>query len=224
MPMDHWLSALRQHGHAAVDGDLEALASHPRPFLTEQSVCAQVESLSGHLAALKTPVRREVIAYSLYVRQMDAIQEAGPRAVCAGHCPRPPAGCCNHDHFVILNVTDLMSSRRSPLALHMVHVIGQLQKLESAHNFGRGRSPKPGFCACLAEDGCTLRLFKSPRCAHYLCESLEQALLERHGPDAAPFLAAMRHTLTSTISSPQDFGNPGVISNGASLFGQLLAP
>lgn len=223
MPIDNWLGALSQHGHATVDGDLEALASLPNHFLTEQSVCAQVESLSGHLTTLKTPVRREVIAYSLYVRQMDVILESGPRAFCAGHCPRPPAGCCNHDHFVILNVTDLMSSQRSPLALHMAHVIGLMQKLEAAHNFARNRSLRPGYCACLAEDGCTLRLFKSPRCAHYLCEDLEQAVLAQHGQGAAPFLAAMKHTLTSTISSPQDFTNPAAITEGALLFAPVVA-
>lgn len=218
MPIDNWLSALRQHGHATVDGDLEALASLPHHFLTQQCVCAQVKSLSGHLAALKTTVRREVIAYSLYVRQMDVILESGARSFCAGHCPNPPVGCCNRDHFVILNMTDLMSSRNSPKALHMAHVIGLMQRLESAHNLGRGRRIRPGGCACLAEDGCTLRLFKSPRCAHYLCENLEQGLLETHGQGAAPFLAAMKYTSNSTISSLRDFTNPDAITEGAALF------
>ncbi|MBU1230028.1 MAG: hypothetical protein KKA55_09085 [Proteobacteria bacterium] len=217
MPIDHWLSILEQPDHSGVDGDLEALGPKAYPFLTEQCSSNQIESLSGHLGALKCAVRRQVIAYTLYIRQLDIILESGPRAYCAGHCPNPPAGCCNRDHFVILNMTDLMNAQGSPTALHMAHVIGRMQKLESAHN-GRERSIRPGYCSCLAEDGCTLRLFKSPRCAHYLCEQLGQAMQQRHEGGAALFLEAMRYTVGSTISSPEDFTNPGVIAHGAALY------
>lgn len=223
MSIENWLGALSQHDHSYVDGDLEALASRPYPFLTGQNASHQIEFLSGHLGRLKSVIRRHVIAYSLYIRQMDVILESGPRSTCAGHCPNPPAGCCNRNHYVIMNMTDLMSSRGSPAALHMAHVIGQLQKLESAYNLGPNRSIRPGFCSCLAEDGCTMRLFKSPRCAHYLCEELELSMQNRHGEGADLFLAAMKFTVTSTISSPRDFTNPDVIAQGALLFSGSLA-
>jgi len=223
MPIDHWLSALPQSAHAHVTGDLEDLAAKPYPFLTEQCACTQIERLSGHLGGLKGVVRKEVIAYSLYIRQLDIILDAGARDTCAGACPRPPAGCCNVDHFVTLSTMDLMSAQRSPLALHLAHAIGALQKLESAHSLTQGQQLKPGYCHCLAEDGCTIRLFKSPRCAHYLCDAVGQAMQDRQEADAAPFLAAMHHTVSSRISTIHDFTNPDVLSEAAGLFGEHLA-
>jgi len=222
MPIDNWLNALPQNDHCFVDGDLAALtASHP--FLSDQCASSQIERLSDHLGGLKGPVRRKVISYSLYVRQLDIILEAGPRDVCAGNCPRPPVGCCVKNHFVTLSPMDLMSAQHFPLALHMAHVIGQLQKSESAHNLDQGRTIQQGYCQCLAGDGCTLRLFKSPRCAHYLCEGLEQAMQDRHEGQATAFLAAMHFTVSSPISSPDDFMNADCLSEAVPLFGAQLA-
>lgn len=223
MPIDHWLSALPQSAHAHVNSDLEDLAAKPYPFLTEQCVCTQIERLSGHLGKLKGVVRKEVIAYSLYIRQLDIILDAGVRGTCAGSCPRPPVGCCDADHFVTLSTMDLMSAQRSPLALHLAHAIGVMQKQESAHSLTQGQQLKPGHCRCLAEDGCTIRLFKSPRCAHYLCDAVGQAMQDQQEGDAAPFLAAMQHTVSSRISSTNDFMNANVISEAVGLFGGFLA-
>lgn len=221
MPIDDWLSTLSQQDHHAVDGDLESLSGAPYPFLSDSCVCNQIERLSGHLGSRHGSVRRHVIAYSLYIRQVDSMLQSGPRAFCGSRCPTPPAGCCNRQHFVVMNLTDLMSSQRSPVALHMAHMIGLLQKLESGHN-RKGRSMRPGYCSLLAQDGCTLRLFKSPRCAHYLCDALRQAMLEERGDQAKPFLKAMKHVESSTISSPDDFANMSVITEGARLYaGQL---
>ncbi|MBA4358335.1 MAG: hypothetical protein Q7U56_13705 [Humidesulfovibrio sp.] len=220
MPIDRWLSGLSQHDHASVDGDLEAL-TRPHPFLTEQRACTQIESLSGHLGGLKQVVRRQVIAYSLYIRQLDTVLESGPRATCGSNCPRPPVGCCNDDHFVTLSAMDLMSAQHSPMALHMAHIIGGLQQNESAHSLRQGQRLKPGHCRCLAEDGCTIRLFKSPRCAHYLCNEVGQAMQDQHTGSATAFLAAMHYTVSSPISSPRDFTNPNVLSEAAALFNPL---
>jgi len=223
MPIDHWLSALPQHGHAHVTGDLENLAAGAYPFLREQCVCTQIERLSGHLNGLKGVVRQQVIAYSLYIRQLDIMLSVGARDTCASACQRPPVGCCNANHYNTLSTMDLMSAQHSPLALHMAHVLGTLQKLESTHSLAQGQQLKPGYCNCLAEDGCTIRLFKSPRCAHYLCDTVGQTIQDQQEDDAAPFLAAMHYTVSSPISTTRDFMNPDVISEGAALFGSILS-
>jgi len=103
----------------------------------------------------------------------------------------------------------------------MAHMIGLLQTLESSHN-RQGRTMRPGYCSLLAQDGCTLRLFKSPRCAHFMCETLKQAMLQERGEVAKPFLQAMRHVESSTISAPDDFSNQSVIDEGARLYSALL--
>ena len=221
MPIENWLGTLAQPDHSATDGDLQQLTNIEYPFLSDGCVTNQIERLSGHLGARHPKVRRQVIAYSLYVRQVDAMLECGPRSFCGQGCPTPPAGCCNHDHFVIMNVTDLMSSQNAPIALHMAHMIGLLQKQESDHQ-RIGRSMRPGYCSLLACDGCTLRLFKSPRCAHYMCEALKQSMLDESSGMAGPFLSAMRFVESSTISAPGDFSNPAVIREGALLFAEHL--
>lgn len=221
MPIEAWLGTLLQPDHSATDGDLQHLANREYPFLSDGCVTNQIERLSGHLGARHQDVRRRVIEYSLYVRQVDAMLECGPRSYCAQGCPTPPAGCCNHDHFVIMNLTDLMSSQHSPVALHMAHMIGLLQKLESIHQ-RKGRNMRPGYCSLLADDGCTLRLFKSPRCAHYMCNTLKASMLDESNGAASPFLAAMQLVERSTISSPENYSNPAVIREGALLFAQSL--
>lgn len=223
MPIDHWLSALAQHGHAHVQDDLEDLATKAYPFLSDQCASNQIERLSGHLNGLKSLVRKQVIAYSLYIRQLDVLLQAGARNICSSGCPRPPVGCCTGNYFITLNTLDLMSAQQSPLALHMAHSIGILQKLESSHNLAQGQRIKPGYCHCLAEDGCTIRLFKSPRCAHYLCDAAAQGIQGQQEGDAAPFLAAMHYTVSSPISTTRDFMNPDVISEGAALFRPMQA-
>lgn len=222
MPIETWLGTLVQPDHSATDGDLQHLTNREYPFLSAGCVTNQIERLSGHLGARHQNVRREVIAYSLYVRQVDAMLECGPRSFCSQGCPTPPAGCCNHNHFVIMNVTDLMSSQNSPVALHMAHMIGLLQNLESNY-LRQGRSMRPGYCSLLACDGCTLRLFKSPRCAHYMCEALKHSMLHKSSGAAGPFLSAMRLVESSTISAPGDFTSPAVIREGALLFAEQQA-
>ncbi|MDP2847379.1 MAG: hypothetical protein Q8O35_04220 [Humidesulfovibrio sp.] len=223
MQIESWLGALAQPDHSAIDGDLESLADRDYPFLSDSSVNNQIERLSGHLGSRHSNVRRLVIAYSLYIRQVDVILQSGPRAFCGAGCPTPPAGCCNHEHYVIMNITDLMSSQNSPAALHMAHMIGLLQKDESAHH-RKGRTMRPGYCRLLAEDGCTLRLFKSPRCVHYMCEKLQRDMINQSNGAAQPLLSAMKHVESTTISSPADFLNNNVIHEGARLYADRLEP
>jgi len=74
----------------------------------------------------------------------------------------------------------------------------------------------------LSVEGNSLRLFKSPRCAHYMCETLKQAMLEERGDAAKPFLKAMKYVESSTISSPDDFSNASVINEGVRLYAAHL--
>ncbi len=217
MPIDNWLGALPQPDHSATDSDLLCLAECGSPFLTDACVSNQIERLSGHLDARHKEVRRQVIAYSLYTRQVDAMLQSGPRAFCGGRCPTPPAGCCNYNHYVVMNITDVMNSQNSPTALHMAHTIGLLQQQQSGHN-GAGRTMSLRYCSLLAEDGCTLRLVKSPRCAHYMYDALKQSILEESAGAAKLFLAAIKRVESSTISSPDSFASQTVIDEGALLF------
>lgn len=219
MAPEHWLDELPQKRPRAADDDLSALCAGPYPFLSDQAVRHQISRLSGHLAGLADAMRRRVIAYSLYVRQLDVIQAASTRNFCRDDCARPPVGCCNANHFHILSLADVMVARPSPAAMELAHVIGVLQRRETAFELDAGRSLTPGHCDCLAGDGCTLRLFKSPRCVHYLCAELGGSLAERFGPEAAQFCAAMAQVAVQTITTTADFTDPSILdAAGAFLF------
>ncbi|MBI4805963.1 MAG: hypothetical protein HY795_12080 [Desulfovibrio sp.] len=221
MPIDHWLDALTQANSRHVDSDLLALADLPYPFLTAQTVCSQIELLSGHLAQVNDTGRRLAIAYSLYTRQMDSIQESSVRGMCAGSCMRPPVGCCNADHFVILSPADLMVSQPSATALQLSHVISGMQRTEHNHSIKNGKTLRNAYCSCLSTSGCTLRLFKSPRCTHYLCKDVEESLRVSHGLSSSAFIEAMRSSASATITSSKDFTN-GHVLTAATAFLDLL--
>ncbi|NDY56526.1 hypothetical protein G3N56_07190 [Desulfovibrio sulfodismutans] len=218
MAPEAWLDALPQKRGTAADGDLSALCSTAYPFLSDAAVRRQITRLSGYLSKLAESMRRRVIAYSLYVRQLDVIQAAATRDFCRDGCTRPPVGCCNANHFEILSLADMMVSRPSPAALELSHVIGQLQRLETSFEVEHGRCLTPGHCDCLAADGCTLRLFKSPRCVHFLCAELGRALETRFGQAATPFCAAMGQVAVQTIATTADFTDPGILDAAGSLF------
>jgi len=222
MPIDHWLNSLPQASSRFVETDLGALAGPTAyPFLNAGTVRAQITRLSGHLAREDEPGRRLAIGYSLYLRQMDVIQEASVRTACAGACPRPPVGCCNAEHHMILSTADLMFSLPSPAALRLAHVITGMQRRERDHSASQGMALTSGHCSCLAATGCALRLFKSPRCAHYLCPDVENTLLLRHGEKASAFIGAMRAMARGTISSSRDFTSPPVLAAAALIFPQM---
>lgn len=211
MAPEPWLDALPQKRDTAADGDLSALCATAHPFLSDAAVRRQITRLSGYLSGLDESMRRRVIAYSLYVRQLDVIQAAATRDFCRDGCERPPVGCCNANHFEILSLADMMIARPSPAALELSHVIGALQRLETDFEVERGRHLTDGHCDCLAADGCTLRLFKSPRCVHYLCAELHRDLATRFGQAATPFCAAMGQVAVQTISTTADFTDPAIL-------------
>lgn len=222
MPIDRWLDSLDDTDHRRVDGDLAALADLPYPFLTDPQSAHQIERLSGHLFRLPEAARRQAIAYSLYVRQLDAIQEDALRGYCAEDCPRPPVGCCNADHFTVLSTADILLYQPSAAAMQLSHVIDGLQRQERRHALAHGCVLTRAHCACLCESGCSLRLFKSPRCVHYLCQGAEASLTRLLGAQSASFLDAMRETARQTISTTRDFTCQAVLDEAALLFPDLL--
>lgn len=220
MPFDVWLKSLPDDSTGHVQTDLDALHVDPLPFLEAQQTTYQIERLSIHLGAQPTLIRQAAIRYSLYVRQLDALQEGEPsiRGLCAHQCPRPPVGCCNGQHHVILSFSDMMFARPTQDALHLAHVLTGLQQREHAHALLLGRLLRPDYCNRLTTTGCSLRMFKSPRCIHYLCPRITGTITAVHGNQAYAFLAAMQETGNQVIHDMNDFTSASVISTATALF------
>jgi len=220
MPFDGWLKSLPTDTPRHVRTDLEILRAHPFSFLGAQQVVNQIERLSAHLGSQPPLIRRAAISYSLYIRQLDAIQEMenGIRQSCARDCQRPPVGCCNSEHHVILSLSDILIARPTQNSLHLAHVLTTLQNREHAHSLEQGRLIRPGYCSHLTATGCTLRMFKSPRCIHYLCPQVEESMTAMHGDNAAPFLAAMHAIGSCVIHTLEDFTSAAVIEAAETLF------
>jgi len=222
MPFDLWLKDLPDNTSRHVRIDLDALHARPFSFLSSDQAVYQIERLSDHLGSKPLLIRQAAISYSLYIRQLDAIQEQEKslRRVCALSCQRPPVGCCNGEHHTILSLSDVLLARPTQNSLHLAHVLTTLQSLEHTHALDQGRAVRLGYCSHLTATGCTLRLFKSPRCIHYLCPQVELAMTAAHGDHAAAFLAAMHDIGNCTIHTMQDFTSPEVIRTATVLFAQ----
>jgi len=220
MPFEIWLKSLPEDSTVHVQADLDALHVEPFPFLEAQQTNFQIERLSIHLSAQPTLIRQAAIRYSLYVRQLDALQEGKEtiRDLCTHQCPRPPVGCCNGQHHVFLSHPAALAARPTQNALHLAHVLTELQQREHAHALLRGRLLRPDYCSRLTTTGCSLRMFKSPRCIHYLCPRITGAITAAHGDQAYAFLAAMQETGNQIIHDMNDFTSASVISTANALF------
>jgi hypothetical protein len=220
MPFDGWLKSLPDDTVRHVQTDLDVLNSRPFLFLGNGQAAYQIERLSAHLGSKPPHIRQAAISYSLYVRQLDAIQEkeSAIHRICAHDCHRPPVGCCNSEHHIILSLSDFLIARPTQNSLHLAHVLTALQKLEHAHALKQGRLPRPCYCSHLTVSGCTLRLFKSPRCIHYLCPQVEEEITATYGKNGAAFLSAMHDTGNRVILSLKDFTSPEVIRAAELLF------
>lgn len=220
MPFDGWLKSLSTDTVRHVSTDLAELNAQPFSFLGAEQVVYQIERLSTHLGSKPPLIRQAAISYSLYVRQLDAIQEKenGIRQSCSQACQRPPVGCCNSEHHVILSLCDILLARPTQNTLHLAHVLTVLQNLEHTHALEQGGLPRASYCSHLTATGCTLRLFKSPRCIHYLCPQVTDTMTAVHGDLAAPFLAAMHETGSRVLHTLQDFTSTAVILGAEALF------
>lgn len=220
MPVDHWLASLSQGNPRFIDGDLAALGcpSVSYPFLAHAVVASQIELLSGHLAQVSETCRRLAIAYSLYMRQMDAIQDTSVRVICAGSCDRPPVGCCNANHHVILSPSDVMVSRPTNTAMHLAHVITGLQRSEHEHRVEHGSAlpPRPLLLPL------QLRLHLEP----LQVPPLRTLPVRLRAGVATPETWRSRHGLhrrharrgSQTITSSRDFTDQKVLSAAVLLF------
>jgi hypothetical protein len=220
MNIANWLNKLSQVDSRFIAADLHVLASRKYPFLSDEQVIIQISRLSGHLGSLEEKIRRLVISYSLYNRQLDIIQDYLSKEICRLNCERPPVGCCGDDHFLIFSMSDLMISRPSQIALHLSDIIMRMQKNEAAY-YLNGRERRGGHCSLLTSRGCTLKLFKSPVCVHYLCSGITTRLHRRFGMDAYYFAGEMIRMASQTIGCSQDFTSPDVIAAALPLFAVL---
>jgi hypothetical protein len=222
MPIDGWLKLLPEGSGRNVRADLDTIRLKVLPFLSTAQSELQIERLSLHLSGEPTAIRHAAIRYSLYVRQLDIIQQqvSQIRSLCAHHCQRPPVGCCNGEHHVLLSLTDIVCASPTQNTLHLAHVITTLQVREHEYALQQGGLVRASYCSRLTAIGCTLRLFKSPRCIHYLCPQVIEALSALHGDQSLVFLAAMYAASTQVVSCMADFTSPQVLAAAAILFGR----
>ncbi len=218
MPIDGWLDALPGPETGGVDHDVTLFAGRGYPLLSQRTVRRQVTRLSAHLGAMDDGLRRALIGYSLYTRQLDVVQGHATKHICRDGCERPPLGCCNRSHNVVFSLSDIMMQQPSGLALRMADALARLQAVEGAHHAGGAVMGERG-CPYLTATGCPLRLFKSPLCVHYLCGTVADALDATHGGGAAPFVAGMRRAATRQIERSTDFMEPGLIEAAVEMFG-----
>lgn len=110
MSIDGWLKLLPEGSGRNVRADLDTIRLKELPFLSTAQSELQIERLSLHLSGEPTAIRHAAIRYSLYVRQLDIIQQqvSRIRSLCAHHYQRPPVGCCNGEHHVLLSLTDIV--------------------------------------------------------------------------------------------------------------------
>lgn len=213
MPISNWLTSLKPASAKGVDSDLQALADEDYPFLTAKQTVGQIRQLSDHLGRFEPRLRQAVIGYSLYTRQLDHIQGLLTKPHCRGDCQRPPVGCCNARHCDILSLADVTLYQPTSLSMQLAHAIGAMQRQEDAHAMAvSDRSHVDRYCPYLTATGCTLRLFKSPRCVHYLCRDIDDQLHRDYGENGHAFAAVMQETAMRVMIRTADYINPDVLA------------
>ncbi len=230
MPIDGWLEALPGQDDRTlnrdVTDDVALFAGRDHPLLSSRTVRHHVSRLSAHLLGGEAPgapnlmddgLRRALIGYSLYTRQLDMVQDRATKHICRDGCERPPLGCCNRSHNVVFSLSDIMMQSPTGLALRMGDALSRLQAAEGSHHSHGAPTGERG-CPYLTASGCTLYLFKSPLCVHYLCPTVADALNAAHGPEAAPFVEGMRRAARRQIERSTDFMEPGLIEAAVRMF------
>ena len=212
MHITTWLNTLQYTAAASIGTDVDFLAGYDYPFLTQTQVCHHIEHLSGHLVGLHQNLRRAVIGYTLYTRQIDRIQDTVSKDFCRDSCDRPPVGCCNASHCDIYSPSDYILYQPTQLSLELAQAISSLQKVEDGQALATGAQHLGQYCPYLTDQGCTLKLFKSPRCAHYLCQTLRDDLTGRYGATGTDFAGAMAETASRAVACCADFTNPAVLT------------
>ena len=124
------------------------------------------------LASRPWCIQRLLLEYATWSRRLDDHQTALSKAICARACDRLPTGCCSVLGYDLGLVPDRMLA---------------LQRLE-AERAGWTLPDRELGCRYHTPRGCALRLFKSPACVGFMCQAIEDALLDRHGPPARAYL------------------------------------
>lgn len=212
MSITGWLSALSCSSASCTERDLDHFNGHEYPFLGAADVEQQITCLSKHLAPLRHARRQSVIAYSLYARQMDVIQQDMTKAYCAHECARPPVGCCNRHHCDVYSLSDILISRPTSGAMELAHSIRTMQDDEHAYREAALNNAPTTLCRYFMASGCTLKLFKSPLCIHYLCDGIIEHLKKSIGTSIAPFIDAMHCVATRQLLSCTDFTSADTIT------------
>lgn len=223
MPFEIWLKSLPENASRNVQSDLSVIESDHLPFLSTERARYQVERLSLHLSALPHSIRLAAIRYSLYVRQLDALQEhqLAIRSFCSHHCQRPPVGCCNAEHHIIVSCSDLLFTNTSHDALHLAHVLTGMQHREHEHALQQGRTLRHGYCNRLTSTGCSLLMFKSSRCIHYLCPETISGIVAVYGIKSGKFIDDMQKMNKKIIVNLHDFTSIKLIDTAKKIFQQV---
>lgn len=216
MPIEGWLDALPGPETGGVDEDVALLAHAEYPLLSPPMVRRHVTRMSAYLGGMDDDLRQALISYSLYTRQLDMVQDMATKHVCRDDCGRVPLGCCSRSHNVVFTFSDIMMQRPTSLALRMGEALARLQAEEGTHH-AQGAVMGEQGCPYLTPTGCQLRLFKSPLCVHYLCETVTDALYLAHGEGAELFVKGMRRASVRQIGRSTDFTEPGLIDAAAEM-------
>lgn len=133
MPVEGWLAQLDDNAASTVDVDIASFDPDGFPLLGTGQIRDHVAAVSAYLTVEDSIVRRHIIRYSLYGRELDIIQSHLTKTHCAASCPRPPVGCCNNQHWRIYSMSDIMMTRPSTVAMqladHIQHMQAGLMKL-----------------------------------------------------------------------------------------------
>lgn len=212
MPVQGWLAQLDDNAASTVDADIAAFAPEGFPLLEAGQVRDHVAAVSAYLTVDDPVVRRHVIRYSLYGRELDIIQTHLTKARCAASCPRPPMGCCNNQHWRIYSMSDIMMTRPSAVATRLADNIQHMQAGEDEYHGAAKPDATTSRCRYFRDDGCVLRLFKSPLCMHYLCDGIRDGLATSFGDAGNRFSDAMRIMVDRPLLHGEDFTSDTVVS------------
>lgn len=123
------------------------------------------EYTSNRHAASPYKVRKLLLEYAVFSRQMDELVGAISKAYCARRCEKLPVGCCHILGYDLGLVPEVML---------------ELQRLEALRN-GWTPPQQEDHCRYHSPSGCVIGLFKSPACVGYLCEPLTSHLRATRG-------------------------------------------
>lgn len=134
------------------------------------------EYTTNRQAAEPYRVRKLLLEYARWSRQLDELVGVISKGYCARQCDKLPVGCCHILGYDLGLVPEVML---------------ELQRLEARRNGWQPLATEE-HCRYHSPTGCVIALFKSPACVGYLCEPLTADLRRRRpGPELDRFLRAL---------------------------------